>query len=177
MNKKEPTTTQKYIQTLEASLESFWQIVIQLYFLIKSNVNINDNLFIFISLLFSIYNVATKMIGEDKIYFIESWQALSFNINKKPCFNSKYLARALVRFLDVFLRVLILSVLWIQLGSIAFAIYVVAELLLFIIVSYKTGRYVLLYFFFVDQSCKCRARKTKTAEERLLWFDVLKRIH
>ena len=135
-NKQEPNSAQRYIQILEASLESFPQICIQLFFLIKTNnlatslLTNSNNQIIFISLIFSIYNVSSKMISEDKIFFVQEWQSLELNkfkhewcynynyFNKiKCCFNYKYILRFIVRAFDFLNRVLLIMMLWVIVGG------------------------------------------------------------
>ena len=50
---KGPNSAQKYIQLLEAALESFPQTIVQLFYFIKLDFNVTGNLLVLFSLVFS----------------------------------------------------------------------------------------------------------------------------
>ena len=75
-NRKEPSSPQRYIQVLEATIESFPQCAIQLYYFVKVRDSSNQSeynsltstdIIVIISLIMSIINVTSKMVNEDKI--------------------------------------------------------------------------------------------------------------
>ena len=67
---------------MEACLESFPQIVIQLFYFIKLNFTFKDNYLLLFSLIFSIYSVCTRITKEDKIYFVQTWKNSEFKCGK-----------------------------------------------------------------------------------------------
>ena len=142
-NKNEPTTAQRYLQLLEASMESYPQIVIQSFYLIKfeqlQSTSLSENVLIIISLIFSTYNVSSKFINEDKMYFDEKWHNVLVN-NKR--INGCYIIRFFIRFIDVIVRVLLVLLLWIVVGGMAVSIYVLFELTLLVLLALKTTKYV-----------------------------------
>ena len=144
---KGPNSAQKDIQVLEASWESFPQITIQLVYFIKLNLIISNNFLVFISLIFSIYNVSTKMISEDSIYFIQEWQNARLKCKYDGygcCINGGYITRFLIRLLDVTQRVLLILLIWIILGGKYALIYVGWEAGILIIAAVLTQKYVLV---------------------------------
>ena len=142
-NKHEPNTAQKYIQILEASLESFLQIIIQFYYFIKLNLNITSNYLVFTSLIFSILNVSSKMISEDQLYFVEKWQNLNFRCGLSRCSikcNKWHIFRSIVRLLDVTLRVLVIVTVWLVLGFWFRWGYILVELVILFAVALWSQR-------------------------------------
>ena len=139
-NDGNPNTAQKYIQILEASLEAFPQVVIQLYFFIQVEMHVSKYWIVFASLIMSLYNVASRMASEDRIYFIKSWQ----NVFDNRCLNFHYLFRCIVRVCDVFQRIVLILLLWIGVGGFYCALYIIFELIILFILSVVTREYVTL---------------------------------
>ena len=141
-----PNAAQKYIQILEASLEAFPQVVIQLYFFIQVKMDIGKYWVIFASLIISLYNVSNKMAGEDKIYFIKSWQNVFVGHYKM---NFRYLFRYIVRVCDVFQRIMLILLLWIGIGGFYCALYIVFEMFILSCLSFATKEYVMCLQIYV----------------------------
>ena len=124
-------------------MESYPQIVIQSFYLIKfeqlQSTSLSENVLIIISLIFSTYNVSSKFINEDKMYFDEKWHNVLVN-NKR--INGCYIIRFFIRFIDVIVRVLLVLLLWIVVGGMAVSIYVLFELTLLVLLALKTTKYV-----------------------------------
>ena len=137
-NDGKPNTAQKYIQILEASLEAFPQVVIQLYFFIQVKMDISQYWIVFASLIMSFCNVTSKMASEDKIYFIMPWQ----NIFVGQCVNIRYLFRYFIRLCDVFQRIILILLLWIGIGGLYCALYIILEMIVLTILSFFTKEYV-----------------------------------
>ena len=145
-NTNRPNSVQKYIQVLEASLESFPQIIIQFYYFLKLNVNVYDNLLVFISLIFSICNISSKMISEDELYFVQDWQKLNpvccnYKQSQLPSLNPLYVIRFMIRLADVTLRVLTVLIIGIVFGLSWLSCYVAAEGLILGISAFRAKRY------------------------------------
>ena len=144
-NSNEPSNPQRYLQLLEATLESFPQCVIQLYYLFQvgysdDNNNNNNNLWvIYASLLFSIVNIASKMISEDKVYFEKKIHSLEFSF--KPFYiNLKYIFRFIFRLIDFFHRLLLVLLIWIILGDVVLSVYFCTEFCWILFVIFQTGK-------------------------------------
>ena len=100
-NNVDLNSPQRYLMLLEATLESFPQCVIQLYYFIrvgKSGFTI-ENIIVLVSLITSIINVSSKMISEDKIYFLDNWRYIEFQFSPFHI-NYRYLVRFCVRAID-----------------------------------------------------------------------------
>ena len=136
-NDGRPNTAQKYIQILEASLEAFPQVVIQLYFFIQVQLNINQYWVVFASLVMSLY-VSSKMASEDRIYFSTNWQNVCLN----KCINIRYLCRYIFRFCDVFQRIMLILLIWIGIGGFYCTLYILFEIIMLAILSFITKEYV-----------------------------------
>ena len=120
-NKEKPNIAQKYLQLMEACLESFPQIIIQFYYFIKLDFTFKGNYVLLISLIFSIYSVSTRITREDKNCFCKSWR----EANAKCCSVNKYFViRCLVRLMDVTCRVTFILAVWIYFGGIFAALYI-----------------------------------------------------
>ena len=141
LNKQEPCNPQRYLQILEASIESFPQCVIQLYFLISEGSNANDSSIeiIYLSLLFSIWNISSKMISEDKVYFMQEWQSLDFQL-KPFSLNVRYIGRFIFRMIDFVDRLLLLVLTWTVLGGVTVLIYICFEFMVILAFVVKTKR-------------------------------------
>ena len=134
-----PNTAQIYIQILEASLEAFPQVVIQLYFFIQVEMDIGKYWVIFASLIMSLYNVASKMASEDRVYFVKSWQSVFVG---KCMINIRYLFRYIIRLCDVFQRIILILMLWVGIGGFYCALYIIFEIIVLSILSFLTKEYV-----------------------------------
>ena len=139
-----PNTAQKYIQILEASLEAFPQAVIQLYFFFQVKMDIKQYWIVFASLIMSLYNVSSKMTGEDKIYFIKPWQNI---LIEAYMINIRYVLRFFIRLCDVFQRILLILLLWIGMGGFYCSFYIAFELMVLSFLSFVTEEYVMFEFF------------------------------
>ena len=139
-NDGKPNTAQKYLQILEASLEAFPQVVIQLYFFIQVQMDIKQYWIVFASLIMSLYNVSSKMASEDTIYFIDAWK----NFTHANRVNIRFLFRFIVRLFDVFHRIFLILLLWIGIDGLYCAAYIFFEIGILSIISFCTKEYVFL---------------------------------
>ena len=155
LNKDVPSNPQRYLQILEASLESFPQCVVQLYYLIKVGINNYDennndslsNEIILISLIFSVLNISSKMVSEDKVFFPKEWHSLNFRWNcadedQMSCVNFLYLIRLCLRLFDIVHRLLLILLTWIILGGTVVFIYLCFEFIGLLIISARLKKYV-----------------------------------
>ena len=139
-----PSNPQKWIQSMEATFEAFPQAVIQLYFLLilSYHGNVAVSGLLIVSLLWSVWSVASKAISEDKWGFKEYAKTLCsrprekhrehdhgcmFGKNDKYYISYSYLARVFLRFNDVFTRLGLLAVMWGVMGGYILTIYLVLE--------------------------------------------------
>ena len=150
-NTCKPHPAQSYIQMLHVTLETFFQLVIQVYYLIAIRFSISltkseitsDNNIVFISLIFCAFNIALKMTSEDQVYFISTWRKLNFRCNRHQGlqFNCRYLIRLIIRLLDVFLRVLFLVIIWVTLNDVAYY-YIAGEIVILSYIALTRNSYV-----------------------------------
>lgn len=148
LNRKNPSNPQRYLNILEASLESFPQCLIQLYYFVTVGINNSDNngdnSLIFLSLFFSILNVSSKMISEDKVFFAESWREARFGL--KPLYlNWRYVCRFFIRVFDFIHRLLFTLLFWLIIGGTYLFFNISVEMIALILIAMKTKRYVLVY--------------------------------
>ena len=145
-NKQKPNTIQKYLQLMEACLESFPQIIIQLFYFIKLNFTFSGNYLLLVSLIFSIYSVSTKITSEDQAYFVEKCKDSNFKCVWHKCkirLNKYFVLRFIVRLMDVICRVTFLLSVWIYFGGIVAALYVGLQCILLAAGSIVMKKYVL----------------------------------
>lgn len=150
VNKGKPNAAQTYIQFLEACLESFPQVVIQLYFFIKVQLNISQYWVIFASLIISLYNVSTKINGEDTIHFDDEFQKMSHD---DFWLNPFYVFRLTFRIFDVLQRVFSILVIWIHMGGFYCSAYIIMELFILSLIGFFTQEYVLSINLHVFSPC------------------------
>ena len=125
------------MQLLEAALESFPQCVIQLYYLIQVGFGDENETLVIASSILSIWNIATKMISEDKPYFKAKYQSLE--LQWKPFhINTHYRDRVLMRLVDFICRLLLILLTWLILGGLVVFIYLGFELFVLFIIAAKT---------------------------------------
>ena len=147
-NSKTPCNPQRWIQSLEAVLESTPQAFIQLFYIAKTSVyGETANIVVFLSLIYSIWSIANKSTSEDKIAFKRVYQ--NIKKSKKNMYdggyiggkekyawydriNWGYIARILYRIVDVIYRVSVFFLTWIVCGGVwAFIILVVEVSVIF----------------------------------------------
>ena len=139
---------------LDATLESFPQCIIQMFYLIRIgtfdnhsfNGNFSNNLII-VSLAFSIFNITSRTISEDKIYFHEHWRYLQFDWQPFHV-NWRYIARFVWRLLDISARFGCILSMWLRFGGMITFIYICFESFVLILFAIKTKRYDLLILNF-----------------------------
>ena len=135
---------------LEAALESFPQCVIQLYYLIQVGFDGDDQTIVVLFSILSIWNIATKMISEDKAYFRDQLHSLEFEW--KPFYvNMLYILRVILRLLDFMHRLWLILLTWLVLGGWVVFIYLGFELFVLFVIGIKTRQ--LRFFFLVQGYC------------------------
>ena len=98
-------------------IESFPQLIIQLYYLFKTNTFYNgNNSFIIFSVCFSLLSMINKAVTEDKPLFIQKWQESEWKC-KLSFVSYRYILRLFFRFFDISSRVLIIVLVWIEFGG------------------------------------------------------------
>lgn len=146
-------------------------MVIQLYYFVivqsysDKSLTSGSNATILISLIFSIYNVSSKMISEDRVFFDQEWRnweitpfeneynctccccCQNSHRQVRLCFNPRYLARFLLRILDFAYRVSLILLFWLMVGGFGLTIYLSFEWIALIIIAIKAKRFVLSSFF------------------------------
>ena len=144
LNKQVPSNPQRYLQILEAALESFPQCVIQLYYLVKVGFDNYDgdsaNGIIIVSLIFSIFNISSKMVSEDKVFFDKKYHSLNFILgcrakNQISCVNLLYVFRLCLRLFDLVHRLLLILLTWLILGGPIVFIYLSFEFICLLMIA------------------------------------------
>ena len=137
----EPCSPQRWLQNMEAMLEAFPQLIIQMFFLIQTtdvdSNTIGAQLFILFSIIISLLSLTNKAVSEDKPLFNSpQWQQAKWKC--KPPFikkNPQYLIRVLFRIFDVSSRVIIIVLVWSVLGGTILAIIGVTEFIFLIAIT------------------------------------------
>eukprot|EP01084_Bolivina_argentea_P309848 536000_1 len=137
LNLTEPCNPQRYIELLEAVFESAPQILLGMGYILKqSGGKQSIDIIVIISVLFSLWSLTSKVTSDDKILFDDvfhstEFQALDVRFKKHLCFmqfNYKYLVRVILwRFFEIMSRVLLLMLLWINIGGMALFIILFIE--------------------------------------------------
>eukprot|EP01083_Nonionella_stella_P269466 911769_1 len=144
----EPGNAQKLLQILEGTFESGPQIFISLVFLIKSETF--DSV-VFVSLLFSFWSLAGRVIAEDKGSVAKLWKEPEWNFKHRRFVNPLYVLRVLYRYAEIMSRITLYALLWVSLGGVALGVILGLELFVIIMVSMRSGEMMLvanlLYFF------------------------------
>ena len=143
-NNIEPNSPQRYLMLLESTLESFPQCVIQLYYFIrvgKSGLT-SENIIVIISLITSILNVSSKMISEDRIYFVDRWRRSEFKLSPFHI-NYRYVIRFIVRLIDFINRLIFILLIWIILGGMMLYIYLIFDVIFLVGICIVCKRLVL----------------------------------
>eukprot|EP01083_Nonionella_stella_P275232 934663_1 len=124
----EPSNSQRYLQIMEATFESAPQILISTAFLVKSSISSANNPIIIISLITSFWSVSARVSGDDKLMFKDEWKSLECS-SRFPFVNCRYIIRVLWRFLEISSRIILLCLMWIDLGGLSVFIVLTAELI------------------------------------------------
>ena len=133
-----------YIQTLEATLESFPQCVIQLYYLIRVGFGDENQTIVILSSILSIWNIVAKMVSADKSYVKPQYQSLE--LKWESCsLNWLYICRVMARLIDFIHRLFIILVTWLGVGGLPLCVYLGFELVVLFFIAVKTKQ--LSYFF------------------------------
>eukprot|EP01084_Bolivina_argentea_P022228 41316_1 len=132
----EPSNSQRYLQVLEAIFESAPQILISTAFLIKSQLD-SVNPIIVISLITSFWSLSARVSSDDKQMFKDDWK--SFKHSDCLCINPLWIVRVLWRFLEITSRIVLLAVVWINLGGLSVFIILGLECIYLSIVSFGLG--------------------------------------
>ena len=149
LSNDEPNVIQKWIQSMEATYESTPQLIIQAYFLIKTDNYKNE--LIVLSVIWSFISISMKAISEDKLMVYrgsESNFKMSTKYFKKfKCINKFYMLRLFWRLFDLFYRISILLLIWLFLGTGFFLIIVCFELVTLVFFSFYQKKFGHLLFY------------------------------
>ena len=118
---------------MESILESTPQIVIQLFYIIKTN---STSFVVYVSSMWSLYTIASKAITEDKLHFKKEYQSWH------DCKN--YLKRAGYRIVDITYRVSVTLLIWLILGGEYAFLVVLFEFVAVLVICKKTDDYTFL---------------------------------
>ena len=125
-------------------LEAFPQLIIQTLFVVKSG---QFDGFVTVSTVFSMLSMVNKAVSEDKQLFVKktnftcfprNWQDAQWTYKTFPCVNIRYLIRVLFRIFDISHRVLIIVLVWTQLGGVFVMIAATIEFCVLFAIVIKT---------------------------------------
>eukprot|EP01084_Bolivina_argentea_P207659 354257_1 len=145
-DKKEPSSPQRWITSLEAAFESAPQALIQTIFLVKTG-SFSANGIIVISLIFSLWSIISKIMSDDRVISISEAKHMqpSFKgIKTFSCISWSFLIRYLWRIFDVSSRILIASLLWIVLGGVQLSFIIAIEVVVTLVLCLCTKRWEFL---------------------------------
>eukprot|EP01084_Bolivina_argentea_P307597 531696_1 len=141
----EPSNSQRYLQVLEAIFESSPQILISTAFLVKANTS-QVNALVIISLITSFWSLSARVSGDDKQMFNKDWKGINFklsNFKSFKCFdiiNYKWFIRVILwRFMEISSRIVLLTLVWINVGGLFIFIMLGLEMLYLAIVCFGLG--------------------------------------
>eukprot|EP01083_Nonionella_stella_P008284 23835_1 len=127
-DEEEPTPKQRLIQLIESVCESLPQILLQSVFIIRGfndpNLKTNANVFLVVlSLAASVVSITNKYVWIDASVYDDKWTEANFKVTKCPFVNYRWMLRVLYRFSMVFVRFVVLSLVWVILGGAFLPIY------------------------------------------------------
>ena len=106
------------------------QILISTAFLVKASVT-EISPIVIVSLITSFWSLAGRVSSDDKIMFQKDWKNMDWNKKKLcscSCINYKYFIRVIFwRFLEISSRIVLLTLVWVNLGGISIFIILGAE--------------------------------------------------
>ena len=143
----EPSNSQRYLQVLEAIFESAPQILISTAFLIKAQTE-SINALVIISLITSFWTLSGRVASDDKQMFKEDWKGIEFGKCHGCCpFNYLWFVRVVIwRFLEISSRIVLLCIVWINLGGPSIFIILGLEFIYLSIIAYGLGTYVIFLY-------------------------------
>ena len=137
----EPCYPQRQIRFFESMLESTPQVLIQLFFAIKSN---QGSTIVYISIISSFLMIASKVIAEDKYAMHEIYQKASLdktnikNILMYVWIKRGYLFRSFYRLVDIVYRLSVALLMWLFIGGTTLFVAVAVECVIVFIVCRNT---------------------------------------
>eukprot|EP01084_Bolivina_argentea_P005123 9678_1 len=135
----EPSNSQRYLQTLEATFESAPQILIATAFLVKASIS-DASAIVILSLITSFWTLSSRVSADDKMMFQKDWKNIEFHYNVFPCINIKYIIRVIFwRFLEISSRIILLCLVWINIGGLSIFIILGTEFVYLGIVCFGLG--------------------------------------
>eukprot|EP01083_Nonionella_stella_P172767 593932_1 len=127
LDSDEPSNSQRYLQIMEATFESAPQILISTAFLVKANTSSANNPIVIISLITSFWSLSARVSGDDKLMFKEEWKSVGCK-SKFPFVNCRYIIRVFLwRFLEISSRIILLCLMWINLGGLSVFVVLTLE--------------------------------------------------
>lgn len=121
MKCNEPCSAQRWLQNMEAMLEAFPQMVLQIYFLIITDAFQG---FVIFSITFSMISMVNKAVSEDKPLFNKKirFYEKEFQEAQWKCkarfVNPRYIFRLFFRIFDISSRMILIVLSWIEIGGI-----------------------------------------------------------
>ena len=144
---KRPCSPQKWLQNMEA----FPQLIIQMFFTIKSG---EFEGFVVFSIVWSMISMVNKAASEDRQLFAkygwENWQDAQWTHQQFPFVNVRYLIRLLFRIFDISHRALIIVLVWTELGGLCTVIAATVEFTLLFAIVTKTKELSILFLYFIS---------------------------
>eukprot|EP01084_Bolivina_argentea_P281979 482566_1 len=131
----QPSNAQRYLQSLEATFEGGPQILISTAFLIKASTY-KASPIVIISLIASFWTLTARVSADDKVMCKEEWESPIY----QDYFNCKWIRRVFAwRFLEISCRIILLLLIWINLGGISVIILFGIEFIYLFIICLGLG--------------------------------------
>ena len=141
------------------------QILICAAFLAKTTIT--PSYIIFLSLITSFWTLSARISGEDKVMMRPEWRTLDLS-KKWPFINLRYILRIVFwRFFEVSSRVIILCIMWINVGGVSVFAILGAEFIYLAILSFQLKTYVMHDIHFIFQH---KDKKIKSVPFELIIF-------
>ena len=141
LDRKSPTNIQRYIGLLEATLESFPQLILSTLYVTTTVAYETESIsvLIIISLLSSLYALTARVASDDKHIYNTNWKGIRCNLCTFPCINLRYILRVLMRFMEISSRLILYVLLWVNLGGFYTSIILGIELIYLVCIVFRSG--------------------------------------
>ena len=156
-SRNHPSIPMRWIRRIQIILQSTPNAIFCLVFLIRDGDQfdfIAKDLIVILSFLTSLYSIIIRLIADD---------SFSVNLYMNNYKNWGYYQRLLFRIFELVLRILTLTMIWITLGGMIFAIFIIIEIIIILFLQYfdKTNNKDLFFHYFVVINLSNFASKSK----------------
>ena len=141
MKSYSPLKILRIMRSIEGQNESGFQSIVTMVFLIKTNFGQfgdNSNIIPILSFIFSFWSLNSRFIFLDFNHLKPNAQAVGLNVNDLNCteINIWYIFHALFRLIEVLFSILVISLIWVQIG-LGWVVVVIVSLYLWLVLQQK----------------------------------------